>query len=384
MQAVEEAPAFYQAILSVVVISVVPTLVLFCVPVSWLQKSVYGLNVQRSLLAFAAGGLLGDVFLHAIPHLLAHDHSHGDAHAADSHAHEHAHDGHEHEHAHEHAHEHDAHEHVHEHGDAKSLLSASTQVGLAVLAGFLVFFMIEKMLTSCMLASNCFVKHNHHHGHSHGVADGVDQDVYDADQSPTAKTSKSKRKKAAQNTATPVADDHKGAPASPRNGHSADGTGPVLLGSGGWLNLVADFMHNFTDGIAIGASFAGGTSLGMATTLSVFFHEIPHEIGDFTILLQNGFSKTKAIMAQFVTAVGALIGTLVGLMAYRNPTLEAMLLALTAGGFVYIATVTVLPELLASPMKGTNAVAQTLAEGLCFSAGVGLMVLVAIGEEHDH
>lgn len=65
--------------------------------------------------------------------------------------------------------------------------------------------------------------------------------------------------------------------------------GAVGLTAGGYLNMAVDAMHNFTDGVAIGASFASGKGLGFATTVSVFLHEIPHEIGDFAILVQSGF-----------------------------------------------------------------------------------------------
>lgn len=61
----------------------------------------------------------------------------------------------------------------------------------------------------------------------------------------------------------------------------------------GYLNLVADFTHNFTDGLAIGASFLAGQKVGLITTFSIFCHEIPHEIGDFAILIQSGCSKKK-------------------------------------------------------------------------------------------
>lgn len=61
----------------------------------------------------------------------------------------------------------------------------------------------------------------------------------------------------------------------------------------GYLNLAADFAHNFTDGLAIGASFLVGQGLGIITTATVFLHEIPHEIGDFAILVQSGCSKKK-------------------------------------------------------------------------------------------
>lgn len=74
----------------------------------------------------------------------------------------------------------------------------------------------------------------------------------------------------------------------------------------GYLNLAADFAHNFTDGLAIGASFLVGQGLGIITTATVFLHEIPHEIGDFAILVQSGCSKKRvkkpnnaAIMRKF-------------------------------------------------------------------------------------
>lgn len=61
----------------------------------------------------------------------------------------------------------------------------------------------------------------------------------------------------------------------------------------GYLNLVADFLHNFTDGLAIGASYMAGNSIGYVTTFTILLHEIPHEIGDFAILIQSGYSKRK-------------------------------------------------------------------------------------------
>lgn len=60
-----------------------------------------------------------------------------------------------------------------------------------------------------------------------------------------------------------------------------------------YLNLAADCTHNFTDGLAIGASFLVSRNVGMITTLTIFLHEIPHEIGDFAILIQSGCTKRK-------------------------------------------------------------------------------------------
>ena len=75
----------------------------------------------------------------------------------------------------------------------------------------------------------------------------------------------------------------------------------------------ADFTHNITDGLAMSASFYASPTIGATTTVAVFFHEIPHEVGDFALLVQSGFSKRAAMGAQFVTAVGALLGTLIGI-----------------------------------------------------------------------
>ncbi len=61
----------------------------------------------------------------------------------------------------------------------------------------------------------------------------------------------------------------------------------------GYLNLAADFTHNFTDGLAIGASYLAGRNVGLVTTFTILLHEVPHEIGDFAILIQSGCSKRK-------------------------------------------------------------------------------------------
>lgn len=141
----------------------------------------------------------------------------------------------------------------------------------------------------------------------------------------------------------------------------------------GYLNLAADFTHNFTDGLAIGASYLAGQSIGLVTTFTILLHEVPHEIGDFAILVQSGYPKRKAMLLQLVTAVGALGGTACGLLAEGVGTAAiAWILPFTAGGFIYIATVSVIPEILedSSPK-------QSIKEVLAIFVGIGMMVLIA-------
>lgn len=64
----------------------------------------------------------------------------------------------------------------------------------------------------------------------------------------------------------------------------------------GFLNLAADFSHNFTDGLAVGASYLAGNTVGVVTTITVLLHEVPHEIGDFAILIQSGCTKRKVLI----------------------------------------------------------------------------------------
>ena len=104
---------------------------------------------------------------------------------------------------------------------------------------------------------------------------------------------------------------------------------------------------------------------GGLATLSILFHEIPHELGDFAILVKNGFSKQEAIMAQFGTAFAAMIGTSVGLLAVDMA--GDSLVFITSGGFVYLATVNILPDIL----NERASLRFRLTQLLFFGIGVG-------------
>jgi zinc transporter 7 len=140
-----------------------------------------------------------------------------------------------------------------------------------------------------------------------------------------------------------------------------------------YLNLAADFTHNFTDGLAIGASYLVGRNVGIITTITILLHEVPHEIGDFAILIQSGCTKRRAMLLQLTTAVGALVGTLCSLMAEgAGDMATSWILPFTAGGFVYIATVSVIPELLSD-----SKLWQSIQEIFALLTGVAMMVVIA-------
>lgn len=171
-------------------------------------------------------------------------------------------------------------------------------------------------------------------------------------------------------------------------------TKDLLLTPGVLLNIAGDALHNFTDGLAIGASFATFTvthasqevtfaslmaSQGGLATISILFHEIPHELGDYCVLIKGGFTKKQAILTQFFTAIAAMIGSLVGLWAVEGWGSHSMVY-LTAGGFVYLACVTILPQVLDENGSFGFRVMQLLA----FGAGIAFMYAVLMLEEHDH
>lgn len=113
-----------------------------------------------------------------------------------------------------------------------------------------------------------------------------------------------------------------------------------------YLNLIGDGVHNFLDGVIIATSFLASVPIGIVASLAIVFHEIPQEIGDFGILVYSGFTRARALLFNFLSALTAVVGALI---AYYLGTIVQRvvewLLPFAAGGFVYIATVDLLPEL---------------------------------------
>ncbi len=113
-----------------------------------------------------------------------------------------------------------------------------------------------------------------------------------------------------------------------------------------YMNLIGDGLHNFIDGLVIAASYLVSVPVGIATTLAVVFHEIPQEIGDFGVLIHGGFSKSKALILNFASALMAVLGACIALwLSSIADSTVAFLVPLAAGGFIYIAGSDLIPEL---------------------------------------
>ncbi len=113
----------------------------------------------------------------------------------------------------------------------------------------------------------------------------------------------------------------------------------------GYLNLVGDAIHNFIDGALIAASFLAGFPLGFISTAAIIAHEIPQELGDFSVLLYSGFEKSKALAFNFLSALTAVAGALVTFFAGFSAQANALLISFAAGSLLYIAATDLIPEL---------------------------------------
>lgn len=143
------------------------------------------------------------------------------------------------------------------------------------------------------------------------------------------------------------------------------------------LNLIGDGAHNFMDGLIIGASYLVSIPVGIATTIAVVLHEIPQELGDFGILIQGGFTVSRAIFFNFLSSLLAILGAVLVLLVGHNlDGFSLILLPITAGGFIYIAGSDLMPNLHHTcEVKSHTSIVQFLFILLGVAVMLGLLFL---------
>uniref|UniRef100_A0A9L0IRE9 Zinc transporter ZIP13 n=1 Tax=Equus asinus TaxID=9793 RepID=A0A9L0IRE9_EQUAS len=285
-------------------------------------RSEAGARRLKQLLSFALGGLLGNVFLHLLPEAWAYTCSASPG------------------------------------GEGQSL-QQQQQLGLWVIAGFLTFLVLEKMFLDSK--------------EKEGTSQAPSKD-------PAAAAALNGGRYLAQPAAEP------GLSAMVRS-----------IKVSGYLNLLANTIDNFTHGLAVAASFLvskknertsgcpgprhrphrlPSLQIGLLTTMAILLHEIPHEVGDFAILLRAGFDRWSAAKLQLSTALGGLLGACFAICTQSPKGVEetvAWILPFTSGGFLYIALVNVLPDLLEEDDPW-----RSLQQVLLLCTGIVVMVLFSI------
>jgi len=145
------------------------------------------------------------------------------------------------------------------------------------------------------------------------------------------------------------------------------------------LNLVGDSLHNFLDGVIIMVAFLSGFGNGIVITLAVLFHEVPQEVGDFGILLYGGFSKKRALLFNLLSGMIALLGGLLAL--FLSDTVELFnlfFLAFSGGGFLYLASTELMPEILKQ-----KDLKKSIIQALLFIMGLVLIIALVIILPHE-
>lgn len=148
----------------------------------------------------------------------------------------------------------------------------------------------------------------------------------------------------------------------------------------GYISLITDSLHNFTDGVLIAAAWMASPEVGIATTVAVVVHEIPQEISDFGVLLHAGFSKRKALFLNFIAACSAILGAVITvLLGSHTEKLIVFILPFAAGGFIYLAGSDLIPEL-----HRESEVRKSLIQLGAILAGLVLMFYISLNHEHSH
>ncbi|WP_218132036.1 ZIP family metal transporter [Undibacterium oligocarboniphilum] len=154
--------------------------------------------------------------------------------------------------------------------------------------------------------------------------------------------------------------------------HHEHGHDAHEAGKAGWMILVGDGMHNFTDGILIAAAFLANPELGLVTALAIIAHEIPQEIGDFIVLLNAGFSRMRAYLYNLACSLLGVIGGILGYFTLEKASgMIPYVLVFASSGFIYIAVSDLMPQ-----MQRRATLRETVPQVLLIALGIMLVLFV--------
>lgn len=154
--------------------------------------------------------------------------------------------------------------------------------------------------------------------------------------------------------------------------HHEHGHDAHEAGKAGWMILVGDGMHNFTDGILIAAAFLANPELGFVTAFAIIAHEIPQEIGDFIVLLNAGFSRMRAYMYNLACSMMGVLGGVIGYFTLeRASNLIPYVLVMASSGFIYIAVSDLMPQ-----MQRRATMRETIIQVILVTMGILLVLFV--------
>lgn len=245
-------------------------------------------------------------------------------------------------------------EHGHAHGD-EIVMEPYVGYGLAAMAGIYAFYFMEMMFNLLSKGDNS----EDSHGHSHMPT--LDKFELHSGQ----KNGKSESRSELYEVRSEADSEYKTNVTSP-------GAKSLIL-----MVLLGDALHNFADGLAIGAAFTESPSVGIATTITVFCHELPHELGDYAILVSSGMSRARALIFNFLSSLTAFIGLYIGVSVSTDNTVRQWIFAVTAGLFLYIALADMLPH-MTNGGKGSRG--KRLRMIICNNVGIflGAVILVLL------